>query len=112
MKNSKFIIFSGKNEQFYFRLTAPNGEPILASEGYATKSGCKNGIQSVKSNSPEDSQYKRLGTSSGQFYFNLTANNGEVIGKSETYKTKQGRENSIESVKSNAPDAPLEDTTD
>jgi hypothetical protein len=35
-----------------------------------------------------------------------------VVGKSETYKTKQGLENGIESVKSNAPDAPLEDSTD
>jgi uncharacterized protein YegP (UPF0339 family) len=112
MKNPKFTIFTGKDEQFYFRLTAPNGEPILASEGYTTKSGCKNGIQSVKNNAPEDSQYERLETSSGQFYFNLIAKNGEVVGKSETYKTKQGLENGIESVKSNAPDAPIEDSTD
>lgn len=112
MKNPKFTIFAGKDDQFYFRLTAPNGEPILASEGYTTKSGCKDGIQSVKNNAPEDDQYQRLVASNGEFYFNLIAKNGEVIGKSETYKTKQGRENGIEAVKNNAPDAPLEDTTD
>jgi len=109
MQNPKFKIFTGKDKQFYFRLTARNGEPILASEGYTAKSGCENGIASVKKNAVKDEQYKRLTASNGEFYFNLVAVNGEVIGKSETYKTKQGRDNGIEAVKSAAPDAPIED---
>ncbi len=109
MQNPKFKIFTGKDKQFYFRLTARNGEPILASEGYTSKSGCENGIASVKKNAVKDEQYKRLTASNGEFYFNLVAGNGEVIGKSETYKTKQGRENGIEAVKSAAPQAPIED---
>lgn len=112
MKNPKFTMFTGKDEQFYFRLTARNGEPILASEGYSKKPGCENGIQSVKNNAPEDDQYNRLQASSGEFYFQLVAKNGEVIGTSETYKTDQGRENGIEAVKSTAPNAPIEDTAD
>jgi len=47
-----------------------------------------------------------------EFYFQLVAKNGEVIGTSETYKTDQGRENGIEAVKSTAPNAPIEDTAD
>ncbi|MCD6576953.1 MAG: YegP family protein [Anaerolineaceae bacterium] len=111
MQNPKFKIFSGKDGQFYFKLTARNGEPILASEGYTSKSGCKNGIASVKKNSVKDEQYKLLTASNGQFYFNLIAGNNQVIGKSETYKTKQGRANGMKAVKSAAPKAPIEDAS-
>jgi len=111
MQNPKFKMFTGKDGQFYFRLTAANGEPILASEGYKAKSGCENGIASVKKNAVKDEQYKRLTASNGQFYFTLVAGNGEVIGKSETYKSEQGRDNGIKSVKSNAPGAPIEDAS-
>jgi len=111
MPNPKFTIFTGKNEQFYFRLTSGNGEPILASEGYTSKSSCKNGIDSVKKNALKDEQYKKKTATNGEFYFNLVAGNNEVIGKSETYKTEQGRDNGIKAVKSTAPDAPVEDAT-
>lgn len=46
-----------------------------------------------------------------QFYFNLKAGNGEIIATSESYTTKQGCKNGIESVKINAPDAEVEDLT-
>ena len=111
MQNPKFQIFTGKDGQFYFRLIARNGEPILASEGYTTKSSCKNGIASVKKNAKKDAQYKLLTASNGQFYFNLIAGNNQVIGKSETYKSKQGRDNGIKAVKSAAPKAPVEDAS-
>jgi len=110
MENPKFKIIIGKDEQFYFRLVARNGEPILASEGYTNKSGCVNGIDSVKKNAVKDDQFKRLIASNGEYYFNLVAENGEVIGKSEIYKTEQGRDNGIEAVKNTAPNAPVEDT--
>lgn len=52
MKHPKFDIFKGKNGDFYFRLTARNGQVIPANEGYSSKAGCKNGIESVKINVP------------------------------------------------------------
>jgi len=48
----------------------------------------------------------------GQFYFNLTAKNGQVIASSEMYTTRAAAENGIESVKTNAPQAEIEDQTD
>lgn len=48
----KFEIFKGSNGQFYFRLRAPNGETICASEGYTTKQGAQNGIAAVKQYAP------------------------------------------------------------
>ena len=40
--------------------------------------------------------------------FNLVANNGRVIGTSETYKTSRACENGMNSVRSNAPGAKVE----
>jgi uncharacterized protein len=109
MENPKFTLFQGKDGQFYFKLIARNGEPIFASEGYASKSGCMDGINSVKNNAVKDEHFKRLIAANGEFFFTLMAENGEVIGKSETYKTQQGGNNGIEAVKTTAPNAPVED---
>ena len=111
MKYPKFHIYVGKDNQFYFRLYAKNGEIILRSEGYVSKSGCQNGISSVKENAPKDERYLRKTAADGQFYFVLTAPSGEIIGVSEMYTTERARNNGIEAVKKTAPDAPIEDTT-
>ena len=49
-KHPKFEIYLDKKGEYRFRLKARNGEPILASEGYTAKAGCKNGIESVRKN--------------------------------------------------------------
>lgn len=104
---AKFEVYSGKGEDFRFRLVAGNGQNILASQGYSTKAACLNGIASVKTNSQDDSKYERLKSSSDQDYFNLKASNGQVIGTSQMYASASGMENGIASVKTNAPDAPI-----
>ena len=111
MQNPKFQIFIGKNDEFYFRLRAANGEPILASEGYVGKAGCQNGVDSVKENATHDQRYERKIATDGQFYFVLKATNGEPIGRSEMYTTNAARDNGIEAVRKVAPGAPVEDTT-
>ena len=47
----------------------------------------------------------------GDFYFTLTAKNGQVIAQSEMYKSKDAAENGIRSVKENAPNADTDDQT-
>lgn len=47
----------------------------------------------------------------GQFYFNLTAKNGQVIATSEMYKSKEAALNGINAVKENAPLAEMDDMT-
>lgn len=46
----KIKIFKGKDDQFYFKVLASNGEPIAISEGYTTKQNCYKGINSLKEN--------------------------------------------------------------
>ncbi|XUX00549.1 MAG: YegP family protein [Dehalogenimonas sp.] len=49
---------------------------------------------------------------SGEFRFRLCASNGQCIATSESYKTKASAMNGIESVKTNAPGAALDDQTE
>jgi hypothetical protein len=110
MQNPKFQIFKDSKGEFRFRLKAKNGEITLrSSEGYVTKQGCQRGIASVKINAPIDSRYERSQATNGQFYFVLKAANGEPLGISEMYQTRAGRDNGIEAVKRDAPNAPTED---
>lgn len=105
----KFVITKRKNDEFQFNLKASNGQVILSSEGYTTKSSCENGIESVKTNSQNDSRFDRKTSTNDKFYFNLKASNGQIIGTSEMYENASGRDNGIESVKTNAPNAEVED---
>lgn len=104
----KFQIKQSVNGQYYFNLKASNGEIILSSEGYTSKQGCLNGIESVKHNSSKDESYVTKTASNGKFYFNLKARNGEIVGTSEIYNTKQNVINGINSVKNNAPSANID----
>ena len=53
LPHPKFQLFLDKAGQFRFRLKARNGKIIAVSDGYQTKSGCENGIDSVRKNAPE-----------------------------------------------------------
>ncbi|MEM1212690.1 MAG: YegP family protein [Planctomycetota bacterium] len=47
-----------------------------------------------------------------KFRFRLKAGNGQVIAVGEAYESKAACQNGIESIKKNAPDAPVDDQTD
>lgn len=96
-------------EQFYFNLRAANNQVILTSERYTTKANARNGIDSVKANAPLDSRYEKKKSASGQHYFVLKASNGQTLGRSEMYTTEAGMESGIQSVKTNAPIATVDD---
>lgn len=106
---SKFVISKRKNGEFQFNLKAGNGETILASEGYTTKQGCTNGIESVRKNASDDNRYEKKTSTNNKHYFVLKAGNGEIIGSSEMYESSAGRDNGINSVKKNAEPATVDD---
>lgn len=101
----KFELKVSSNGKYHFNLKAGNGQIILSSEMYESKSAAENGIASVSKNAADDGRYERKVSSNGKPYFNLKASNGQVIGKSEMYESEASMENGIESVKKNAPDA-------
>ncbi len=49
----KFEMYKDNAGEYRFRLKADNGEIIAVSEGYVSKQGCENGIESVRRNAPD-----------------------------------------------------------
>ena len=108
----KFEIKKDKAGKFRFNLKAGNGQVILSSEAYNSKSACDNGIESVRKNSADDGRFERKTAKNGKAYFNLKATNGQVIGASQMYASGASMENGIKSVKNNAPDASIDDQSE
>lgn len=105
-----------------FNLKAGNGEIIATSEIYNSDEACKNGIESVRRNAPvapvenqtvegyqveKHPKFEVYADKAGEFRFRLKATNGQIIAVSEGYKAMASCMNGIESVKKNAPDAPV-----
>ena len=68
-----------------------------------------NGIDSVKRNSKDGDRFEIKTSSNDKEYFVLNASNGQVIGKSQMYKSSSGCSIGIESVASNADGATVVD---
>ena len=106
-----FELSKSSNDQFRFVLKAGNGEIILTSELYTTKSAAENGIKSVQTTSPQDERYEKKEASNGKLFFNLKAANHQVIGTSQMYASAQSRETGIASVKNNGSSEKIKDLT-
>lgn len=107
----KYVISKRANGEFQFNLKADNGQVILASEGYSSKSACENGVESVRKNSQDDARYEKKTSTNGKYFFSLKAGNGQIIGGSEMYESTAGRDNGIESVKKNGSSESVDDQT-
>lgn len=107
-----FEIFQNEGkDKFYFRLKAKNGQIILSSQGYASKAGAKNGVESVIKNATSEDNFETKESSNGKFYFNLIASNKQIIGSSQMYASKEGMRNGIRSVMENAANSETVDLT-
>ncbi|MHB1451826.1 MAG: YegP family protein [Coriobacteriia bacterium] len=107
----KFVLSLAKNGEFRFNLKAGNSQTILTSETYKAKKSALNGIESVRTNGVLDERFERRIAKDGRPYFVLKASNGQEVGRSQMYASKATMENGIASVKKNAADAALVDTT-
>ncbi len=106
-----YVIQLSSNQKYYFTLVAENNEKVLTSEMYNLKSSARDGITSVRVNSPLDSHYKRKTSGRNLPFFVLIAANGEPIGTSEEYSSYQAMENGISTVKRIGPTATEIDRT-
>ena len=101
-----------KNGEYFFNLLAGNGQGILKSEMYSSKSAAMNGIASVQSNCGEAGQFECKTSSNGKAYFVLKAKNHQVIGQSQMYESESGCDNGMESVKTNGGSEEIKDLTE
>lgn len=114
-----------KTEKGEFRVQfVYNAEVMVWSENYAAKASAKNCVESIKKNAPGAAtvdlskdetgsgyRFEIVESKDGQHFVRFKASNGETMVRSETYASKASAKNCIESVKKNAPDAPVEDDT-
>lgn len=96
-------------EKYHFVLKAGNGQVILSSQMYASKSGAMNGIESVKKNCGDENCWERKTAANGKFHFNIKSTNGQIIGSSQMYAAESGMNNGIESIMKNAPEADVKE---
>ena len=108
---AEFRLQKASNGMYYFSLRTNNGQVLLASEGYSSKAGCLNGINVVKSNGTAINRYERKTSANGQYYFNIKASNGQIIGTSAMYEVVAARDNAICAVQSIVADAIVNDET-
>lgn len=116
----KFQINAAKNGQFMVRF-AYNAEALVWSENYKAKDSAQNCIDSIRKNAPAAPvvdltkgekgtgyRFEIAASKDGQTFVRFVAANGETMVRSETYKSKSSSKNCINSVKKNAPGAPVE----
>ena len=106
-----------------FDLRADNGEVIASSEVYTSLAACRRGIESVRKSAAtghlEDlteqpqiacpnPKFQLFSDRAGLYRFRLRCRNGKIVAISEGYTTKAACLAGVESVVSNAPEAPIE----
>ena len=108
----KFVMKETKNGGVKFDLKAGNGEVIATSEAYSGER--KNAVEAKLEDQTVEGfetvtnpKFEVYTDKAGEFRFRLKARNGEIIATSEGYKAKASCLNGIESVRKNAPDAPI-----
>lgn len=106
-----FILYLRRNGEYAFNLTKHKKQAILASEGYAAKAGCLNGIESVRHYGKIENQYEKKTTLDGRHYFNLKGGNGQTIVTSKLYETVSQRDKAIAMVQSIVAEAAVVDET-
>ena len=106
-----FEIKRSANGNVMFSLKAANDQLILTSQTYHTKESAEDGIAAVRQNAPLDERYEERAGGDKLPYFVLHAPNGQVIGTSQLYSSREAMRKGIASVKRNAPQAEIVDFT-
>lgn len=86
-----FNKYKDTDNKWRFRFKNQTGDILLKSEAYNSNAARTVGINSVMLNGTSYQNYKILEASDGTFYYNLVAQNGEIIGTSNLYLTEDER---------------------
>ncbi len=80
---------------FHFNMFAKNGQIVVASEHYTTEAAAYNGAFAVATDGQNTAAYTVLESSDHNFYFNVKAQNGQIVGTSQMYTTKSTAEAAV-----------------
>jgi uncharacterized protein YegP (UPF0339 family) len=102
-----FDLWKDAGGKWRFELIASNGEGLLNSQGYSSRTAALGGLLSVLDNGQYTALYEVKTAVSGETYFNLLAANRSVIGTSEMYASDANARAGVQAT-INAVDAYLE----
>ena len=105
---------------FKFDLKDAHGDTVATGEVYTTKASCLKGVQGIIATAPtapavgegetvKNPKFEIFQDKKGRFRFRLLAKNGKIIAISEAHMTRYGCEHAIESVRSAAQKATIEE---
>jgi len=100
--SGRFHLKTASDGKYHFNLLAGNGEIILTSELFKSKSEALNSIESVRINSQIDDCFELKETPNGGYHFRLIEPSGRTIGISQLYSSRASAEAGIISVKAHA----------
>jgi len=80
-----FDLWRNASGQYRFHLVDTDGNILVTSEGYTSRTGALNGVLSVLDNGGLSTRYQIKPSSNGGAYFNLRAANYQVIATSQIY---------------------------
>jgi len=86
---ARVTVIKGDSGQFHFNVFAKNGQIVLSSESYTDEANAWNGALSVQDNGVNSYAYEVQQAASGGFFFNLKAENGEIVGTSQVDTTAE-----------------------
>jgi hypothetical protein len=89
---------AGASGQFHFNLFAKNGEIVLSSESYTSEAAAWNGAFAVQDAANVATNFAIKTATDGRFYFTLSAQNGQIVGMSQMYTTKESAQAGVTSV--------------
>jgi uncharacterized protein len=82
-------VTQGETGQFHFNFFAQNGQIVLTSESYTSEEAAFNGAFAVQAEGVNAAAYTISENAKGGFFFTVKALNGQVIGVSQQYTTRQ-----------------------
>lgn len=92
-------VLQGESGQYRFNMFAKNGQIVVSSEQYTTEAAAFNGAFAVQTEGQSASAYTvKANSSNTGFYFNVKAQNGQIVGTSQQYTTKASAEAAVRSV--------------
>ena len=104
-----FIVKREDDGHYSVSLKVKGGHIMLNSLKHLSKSSCKEEIEIIRANAPDNLKYEYKKTFDGKFYFRLKSVHGEVLGNSKIYETAEHRNVGIETVRRIAPRASVID---
>lgn len=98
-RSASFETFEGLDGRHYFHVLAGNGANLLRSQGYASRGAAEDGIQSVLTTGPNKDGYEILEAANGDYYFNVRASNGQVLGTSQLFASRASADRSATTLR-------------